>query len=97
MKVEYSARALADLRSIAAYYVGTDYPSVGEKVAARIREVVARLAVFPASGRPVPARPGLPVVPLRSYPYVIFYRVTAPDVLRIAHIRRTSRRPWAGG
>jgi len=47
MKVEYSARALSDLRSIAAYYAGTEYPSVGEKVAARVREVVARLAAFP--------------------------------------------------
>jgi toxin ParE1/3/4 len=96
MKVEYSPRALSDLRSIAAYYAGTDYPSVGEKVAARVREVIARLATFPASGRPVTRRPGLRVVPLLTYPYVLFYRIAGPDILRIAHIRHTSRQPWAG-
>lgn len=96
MKAEYSARALADLRRIAAYYNASESPSVGGKVAARVREVVARLEAFPASGRSVPERPGLRVVPLLNYPYVVFYRVTAPGVLRIAHIRHTSRQPWPG-
>jgi plasmid stabilization system protein ParE len=31
-----------------------------------------------------------------QYPYKIFYRIR-DDVVEIAHIRHTSRRPWSGG
>jgi len=43
MRVEYSKRALADLRQIAAYYACSGSPAVAESIAARIREVVAHL------------------------------------------------------
>jgi plasmid stabilization system protein ParE len=62
-------------------------------VAARIQEVVARLARLPESGRPVTDRPGIRVAPLLRYRYNIFYAVTG-DSIRILHIRHTSRRPW---
>ena len=95
MRVEYSRRALSDIREIAAYYVGSDDPRVGERVAARIQQVVARIAQVPESGRPVIERPGVRVAPLLRYRYNIFYAVTG-DSIRILHIRHTSRQPWTG-
>jgi plasmid stabilization system protein ParE len=51
MKVEYGRQALSDLRDIAAYYADSDNPGTAAKVAARIQEVVARIASAPNSGR----------------------------------------------
>jgi plasmid stabilization system protein ParE len=93
MKVEYSKRALSDLREIAAYFATLDDPSVGDRLAARIQQVAARIALLPQSGRPVAQRPGVRVVPLLRYPYLIFYAVSG-DAVRILHIRHTARRPW---
>jgi plasmid stabilization system protein ParE len=67
MTVEYAKRAVADLLSIAAYYEGTDNPGSGERIAARIEEVVARIAVQPDSGRLVAREQHLRVVPLLRY------------------------------
>jgi toxin ParE1/3/4 len=93
MKVEYSKRAVSDLRRIADYHTGLDDPKVGERVAVGIREVVVGLERFPERGRPVAQRPGVHVALLVQYRYKIFYRV-AGETLRIIHIRHTSRRPW---
>ena len=93
MRVEYSKRVIADLRQIAAHYNRTGNPVVGERIAARMREVVAQIARSPLSGRPVVQRPGIRVVLLVNYRYKLFYRV-ASDTIRIVHIRRTSRRPY---
>jgi toxin ParE1/3/4 len=96
MKVEYSRRALTDLRDIAAYFANSDHPAGGEAVAARVEEVVARLIQAPRSGRPVTERPEVRVTPLLRYRWNIFYSVSG-EVVRIVHIRHTSRRPWTGG
>ncbi len=93
MKFEYSKRAVSDLRRIADYHTRLDDPRVGERIGARIREVVAGLAPSPERGRPVVQRPGVRVVLLLQFRYKIFYRV-AGETLRIVHIRHTSRRPW---
>lgn len=95
MRVEYARRALSDLIEISTYYAETGNRQTGERVALRIREVVARIARFPQSGRPVSGRPNVRVMPLRRYPYLIFYR-TAPDMVRIVHIRHTARQQWRG-
>jgi toxin ParE1/3/4 len=50
MRVEYSKRAIADLREIAAYYARSGNPVVAETIAARVQEVVSRIAEFPLSG-----------------------------------------------
>jgi plasmid stabilization system protein ParE len=93
MRVEYSKRSLSDLSKIADYCATLDNPAVGERLAARIREVVARIARVPQSGRSVVQRPGVRVAPLLRYPYLIFYAVRG-DTVRILHIRHTSQRPW---
>jgi plasmid stabilization system protein ParE len=92
MKVEYSNRAVADLRKVSA-----DSLEFGEAVAlaveARIRMVIARIAAHPTAAQRIAERPGVHVVPLIRYPYKIFYRVL-DDRVRILHIRHSSRRPW---
>jgi toxin ParE1/3/4 len=93
MRVEYSKRAVADLREIATYYARSGNRAVAEKIATRIQEVVARIAALPLSGRPVVQRLGVRVALLPSYRYKIFYRVMG-DTIRIVHIRHTSRRPY---
>jgi plasmid stabilization system protein ParE len=67
MRFEYSKRAIADLRQIAAYHLRSGNPAVAERIAARIQAVVARIAEIPLSGRPVVQRPGVRVVlPLQN-------------------------------
>jgi plasmid stabilization system protein ParE len=95
MTVEYSRRAVTDLRDIAAYYASSDHPAVGEAVATRIEEVVARLETAPRSGRRLTDREDVRVAPLLRYSYNIFYSLIGERV-RIVHIRHTSRRPWTG-
>jgi len=92
MKVEYSRRAIDDLRKAAeesrAFGV-----AVAESVELRFREIIGRIAEHPEAAAPVIERPGMRVIPLIRYPYKIFYRVFE-DRIRILHIRHTSRRPW---
>jgi toxin ParE1/3/4 len=95
MRVEYSRRALSDLIEIATFYAESGNQTIGERVARRIREVVARIARFPQSGRPVSGRPNVRVVFLRRYPYLVFYQ-TRSDTIRIVHIRHTARQQWPG-
>jgi plasmid stabilization system protein ParE len=75
MRVEYSKRGITDLRQIAAYYARSGAPTVGEGIAARTQEVVARIAGWPFSGRAIAQRPGVRVILLLGYRYKIFYRV----------------------
>jgi toxin ParE1/3/4 len=93
MRVEYSKRAIADLRQIAAYYTRSGNPAVAARIVARIQEIVAQITGSPMSGRPVVQRPGVRVVLVVDYRYKIFYRV-AEATIRIIHIRHTSRRPY---
>jgi toxin ParE1/3/4 len=94
MKVEFSRRAVADLRK-----VSSDSLAFGDAVAAavetRIREIVIYVGKHPEGPPPVTDRPGVRVVPLIRYPYKIFYRILG-DRVRILHIRHTSRQPWRG-
>jgi len=95
MKVEYSRRAVADLRQISADSRRTFGDRVAEALEARIRAVIDRISREPLSAPEVEQRPGLHVVPLIRYPFKVFYRVL-DDRVRILHIRHTARRPWQG-
>jgi plasmid stabilization system protein ParE len=94
MKVEYSRRAVADLRRIS----GDSHRMFGDRVAAalelRIRAIVEQIRNAPESAPRVDERPGMCVVQLIRYPYKIFYRIFE-DRVRILHIRHTARRPWS--
>jgi toxin ParE1/3/4 len=96
MKVEYTKRAVADLRKVSA----DSRRAFGDKVAAavetRIHALAEHLRTAPESAPRVEQRSGVRVAPLIRYPYRIFYRVLG-DTVRILHIRHTSRRRWEGG
>jgi plasmid stabilization system protein ParE len=96
MTVEYARLALIDLRNIAEYYEGLGTTGLGDRVAASFDEVIDRIDAYPRSGRPAPGGGGLRVVPVRQYPYLIFYEIPEPGTVSILHIRHTSRRPWSG-
>jgi plasmid stabilization system protein ParE len=93
MKIEYTNRAVADLRKASADSRRTFGDRVAAELEARIREVVAHVAENPEATPQILARPGVRMVPLVRYPYNIFYRILQ-DRVRILHIRHTSRRPW---
>ena len=95
MNVEYTNRAVADLRKISADSRAAFDDLVALALETRIRDVVALIAERPQAAPSVPALTGIRVFPLIRYPYKIFYRVLE-DRIRILHIRHTARRPWAG-
>ena len=94
MKVEFSRRAIDDLRKAAeesrAFGVAT-----AASVESRFREIIEHIAEHAEAAAPVSERPGMRVVPLIRYPYKIFYRILEGRI-RILHIRHASRRPWTG-
>jgi len=96
MRIEYSRRAVADLRKISADSRRAFGDLVAKALEARIRAVVERIGKDPLSAPEVEQRPDMHVVPLIRYPFKIFYRVL-DDRVRILHIRHTARRPWGGG
>ncbi len=94
MKVEYTKRAVFDLKKSAAdsHGFGTN---VTRALGAWIEAEIQQLAAFPESAPKVEQRTGVRMQPFVRYPYKVFYRVF-PDRIRILHIRHTSRKPWAG-
>ena len=87
-QVIFTAVALADLNSLAAY-VGLDSPAHAETLVARLEAATHSLGRFPFKGR---ARPDLNAT-VRSLPvgnYIIFYQVQ-PHAVRILHIMHAAR------
>jgi len=74
MNVEYSNRAVADLRKISADSRRTFGERVSEALRVRIRAVIDRISREPLSAPEVEQRPGVRVVQLVRYPFKIFYR-----------------------
>ncbi|MGH6670406.1 MAG: type II toxin-antitoxin system RelE/ParE family toxin [Xanthobacteraceae bacterium] len=95
MRVEYSRRAVADLRKISDDSRRAFGDRVAEALEARIRAVIDRISREPLSAPKVEQRPGMYVASLARYPFRIFYRVL-DDGGRIVHMRHAVRRPWRG-
>ena len=95
MTVEYSNRALADLRKISADSRRAFGDEVAGALAARIRATIKQISREPLSASELEQRPGAHVAPLVRYPYKIFYRMFE-DRVRIQHVRHTSRQSWEG-
>jgi toxin ParE1/3/4 len=93
MRVEYSKRSLADLRTIAEFHRQSGQVDLALAIEQRIRATIVRIAQSPASAPLVAQRPGVRVTFVLRYHYKIFYAVRN-DAIRIVHIRHTSRRPW---
>src|ERR1700685_4474598 len=94
MKVEFTNRAVGDLRKISAQSRNEFGASVAAALELRIRKVVEQIGDAPESAPRVEQRPGMRVLPLVHYPFKIFYRIVDGDTVRILHIRHTARRPW---
>ena len=93
MKVEYSKRALGDLRAIAEYHRRSEQTDLALAIEQRLRATIVRIAQSPASAPLVAQSPGVRVTFVLRYHYKFFYAVR-DDAIRIVHIRHTSRRPW---
>ena len=93
MRVRYTPEAFADRERIFEY-LRERSPSGARNVLASIREAVQLLRDYPYSGYKT-NDPDVRVKFAIPYPYKIFYRVNR-DVVVIAHIRHTSRRPQKG-
>jgi toxin ParE1/3/4 len=93
MKVEFTNRAIRDLREISHYSRMLFGDRVTAALEGRIRDVIATIADAPERATAVEERPGMRVVPLVRYPFKIFYRVV-DDRVRVLHIRHAARRPW---
>ena len=94
MKVEFTNRAVRDLRDISAHSRDRFGERVATALEARLREVVVQIARAPESAPHVEQRPGMRVAHLGRYPFKVFYRI-AEDSVRIVHVRHAARRPWS--
>jgi plasmid stabilization system protein ParE len=65
------------------------------EVVARIEEVARRLARFPQMGR-AKYKPGVRMIPVRRYPFLIFYTVQTEEVLIVSVRHAARRRPEEG-
>lgn len=92
MKVVFTRPALAELDAIAAH-IRERNPAAAANVVSDIERVASQLGRFPLMGHPK-YRPGVRMIPLRRYPYLIFYSVEAGEV-QILSVRHGARRPMA--
>ena len=93
MRVRYTPEAFSDRERIFEY-LRERSPSGARNVIASIRAAVTLLRDQPHTGYRTDD-PDVRVKFVIRYPYKIFYRLR-DDVIEIAHIRHTSRRPWTG-
>src|SRR5688572_23496758 len=95
MKVSYSRRALAQLEEIFSY-IALENSSAAANLIDRIEALVLLLGQLPQMGRST-GRPGVRVIGVPGYPYLIFYRILeSRDELRILRVRHSARRPLPG-
>jgi plasmid stabilization system protein ParE len=90
MKVRLDPRAVGDLDEIRAYLVERS-PGGAERVRQHIAETLERIGDFPFLGRET-NEPGVRVLSLTRYPYLIFYAVLS-DTVAVLHIRHGAREP----
>jgi addiction module RelE/StbE family toxin len=96
MKVRYSPQALLQLSEIHSH-IAQHNPRAAKAVVARIEELCEKLGEFPGMGS-ITDHPGVRVLPVVRYPYLIFYRLIAEtDEVRILRIRHGRRRPLVPG
>lgn len=94
MKVRLDQRAVDDLDEIRAYLMERS-PGGAERVRLHMAETIERRGNFPFLGRTTDD-PGVRVLPLTRYPYLIFYAVLDSTVA-VLHIRHGARQPLDPG
>jgi len=88
MKVRYTATALAEIDQIFSY-IAEHSRSAAISVRERIERTVEVLSEIPEMAQAAD-EPGVRRMPVRSYPFVIFYAVEGDVIL---HVRHAARRP----
>jgi toxin ParE1/3/4 len=92
VRVRYSNKALTQLDDILSH-IGAHSPSGAKRVQMRIKLSIDRLTDFPYSGRETD-RPGIRLLSVTNYPYLIFYTVdAAAEEVQVLRIRHGARDP----
>jgi plasmid stabilization system protein ParE len=94
MKVSYSPRAVSQITE--AYdYIAQDNPAAANAFLIRVESIASLLSVRPGIGR-VTGKPGVQVVSLQPYRYLLFYKTLQErDEIRIIRVRHMSRKDAA--
>ena len=90
MIIRYSRRAAAELDGVL-NSIGEQSPQGAAKVKARLLALIAALPEQPRMGR-LTRKPNVRRVVATPYPYLIFYRATASEII-IDSVRHAARRP----
>jgi toxin ParE1/3/4 len=93
MMVRYSSLALAELDAILSGLAAKN-PTAAQRFEHRIRQVSERMARFPRGFQEVAERPGVRRVPLVRYPYLVFYKVIADEVVVVRVVHGARKEPW---
>jgi toxin ParE1/3/4 len=90
MSVGYSARALADLSSIAAYISRRSVRGAAS-VMRRIEATITLIERHPGVGQKVRRRSGTRAIPIGKYPYKVYYQIENGTPM-IVHVRHGARK-----
>jgi toxin ParE1/3/4 len=90
LNLRYTPKALAELADILAY-IAERSPQGARNVQARIQAITALLVQHPYSGQ-LTSESGLRRIVTPPYPYLVFYEVTADEVVIIG-VRHAAREP----
>jgi toxin ParE1/3/4 len=93
MKVRYSRLALVEMDTVLSDLAAKN-PAAAQRFEERIRQVNERIGRFPHGFQEVAERPGVRRVPLVRYPYLIFYKVFADEVIVLRVIHGARKEPW---
>ena len=90
VKLRYTVPALADLGNILDY-IAAQSPQGARRVHARIKTVTDLLLLHPHIGRRT-SDPAIRRITATPYPYLIFYEITATEII-IHAVRHAARDP----
>lgn len=93
MKVRYSSLALAELDAILSDLAAKN-PTAAQRFENRIHQIGDRIGRFPQGFQEVAERPGVRRVPLVRYPYLVFYKVFADEVIVLRVVHGARKEPW---
>jgi toxin ParE1/3/4 len=94
LNLRYTPKALAELADILAY-IAERSPQGARSVQARIQAIADLLVQHPHSGQ-LTSESGLRRIATPPYPYLVFYEVTAEEVVIIG-VRHAAREPEPPG
>lgn len=89
-RLRFDQRAVQDLADIRGYLLERSVTGA-DNVRTHIAATLEALIHFPHIGRATD-HPSVRVLPLKRYPYLLFYTVTDDEVI-VLHIRHGARRP----